>query len=318
MGRINIDEIDRQIVSSLYTDCTRSWNEVASEVNADEEQVTERVDRLSDEGVINQFTAIPDPATLGFPIPSYHFMGLAQNYDTAIKKGMPYFQAFGGSELAMVVLGKYDLILRKLSESDARLNNFMNNLINDPDYPKYEKSETYRVTERIRWRGFDIPEPNRYEVDQYEMDDVERDTLKILRRNGRLRTKPDEIATRIDESPGDVMEAVQRLEDEVILGYSVDIDIERLGWNRAFLGLSSIRGEYEDVIESVCEFSPLNVPYILSGSGFSWAAIAIELVFESLTELDELTDRIRTAGGARETRTLLSTKTLVDDHLSID
>lgn len=318
MHRNSIDEIDRTILSGLYNDCTRDLTELSDKVGIEKGRLDDRIERLEESGIITQFTAIPDPGKMGFPIPSYHFMSLAQNYDEAMKVGMPFFQAFGGSELAMVVLGEYDLILRKLSESDARLNNFMNNLINDPEYPQYETSETYRVTERLRWRGFDVPAEDRYEVEKVELDERERKTLQILRRNGRLRTKPDEIARRIETSPEDALDAVDRLEDEVILGYSIDIDFEQLGWNRAFLGLSSLQGEYEHVIESVREMNSINVPYIVSGSGFNWAHIGIEIVFESIEELDELTDEIRTAGGARETRTFLSTKTLIDDNISIN
>lgn len=312
-----MDDIDRVILTELYSDSVQDRDELASQIDIDREQLDSRIQQLQDDGIITRFSAVPDPGKLGFPIPSYHFMSLAQNYDEAIEKGMPYFQAFSGSELAMIVLGEYDLILRKLSESDARLNNFMNNLINDPDYPKYDKSETYRVTERIRWRGFDISSDNRYEVDTVELSEPEEDVLQILRREGHLRTRPNEIANRIGESPETVIDAINNLEEEVILGYSIDIDFNTIGWNRAFLGLSSLRGEYERVIESVRDMDGLSVPYIVSGSGFNWAHIGVELVFESISELDKLTDEIRTAGGARETRTFLSTKTLVRDDPSL-
>lgn len=318
MSNSRANSINKKILSELYSDSTKDPETVADSIGVPETEYRNQLKELDQSGIIKQYTAVPDPGKLGFPVPSYHFMSLAQNYDEAIKKGMPFFQAFGGSELAMVVLGEYDLVLRKLSSSDARLNNFMNNIINDPDYPKYDKSETYRVTERMRWRGFDIPETDRYEVTQVELTEIEQQTLKILRRNARLRTKPHEIAQRIGASTEEVTDAIDHLEDDVILGYSIDIDYDQLGWHRAWLGLSSLRGGYEEAIKSVKDINPLNVQCIVSGSGFNWAHIGVELVVDSLTELDEVTDKIRRSGSARETRTFLSTKSLVEDRVSID
>lgn len=309
-----MDDVDRTVLAELYTDFTQDRDELADKAGVTRTKLGERIQRLRDQGIINRFEAVPDPGKIGFPVTSYHFISLAQNYNEAVEKGIPYISAFRGSGLAMVVLGEYDLIIRKLCSSDARLNSFMNNLINDPEYPRYDKSETYRVTERIRWRGFDIPGDNRYEVEQAELSEIEKDVLQLLQREGHLRTRPNEIADRIDTSPGAVMDAIDFLEEEVILGYSIDIDFRKIGWNRAFLGLSSLHGEYDHVIKAVRDLNPLHVPYIVSGSGFNWAHLGLELTFESIDQLDELTDNIRINGGARETRTFLSTKTLLNEH----
>lgn len=313
----SVDELDVEIIETLHEDCTQSHTEIADELNEDKTTITDRVERLVDDDIISNYTAVPDPGKIGFPVPSYHFIGLAQNYEEAIEAGMPYFRAFGGSELAMVVLGKYDIILRKLSKSDARLNNFMNNLINDPDYPKHEISQTYRVTERIRWRGFNVPHHDRFEVEPVKLTQDEEKVLKILRGDGRLRTKPDEIASKVDMDPGNVIDTISDLEEKVILGYSIDVNFDKLGWHRGFIGLSSIQGEYNQVVKSLRESDQLYVPYIVSGSGFNWAHLGAELIFKSVSHLDDITDEIRQYGGARSSRTLFSTKTLVSDSVDV-
>lgn len=312
-----MDKLDKNIIRSLYEDSTQTHAELADEYNVDENTVTNRVEKLVEDGVINKYTAIPDPGKIGFPVASYHFLGLAENYEDAIEAGMPYFRAFRGSELAMVMLGEYDVILRKVSQSDTRLNVFMNNLINDPDYPSYDKSRTYRVTERIRWRGFDIPRYDRFEVEPVDLTKEEKEVLRVLRHDGRLRTKPNKIATKIDMSPGDVSDVISDLEEKIILGYSIDVNLNKLGWHRGFIGLSSLRGEYDRVVESLQESSSLHVPYIVSGSGFDWAHLGAELICESVSHLDEMTDRIRQDSGSRTTRTLLSTKALVNETVDV-
>ena len=66
-GRLlRVDPIDQQIVSCLVADARSSYSEIGAVVRLSAPAVKRRVDRLRAAGVIRGFTAVLDPAALGW------------------------------------------------------------------------------------------------------------------------------------------------------------------------------------------------------------------------------------------------------------
>jgi DNA-binding Lrp family transcriptional regulator len=63
---LQIDEVDRQIVASLVADARTSYAEIGIKVSLSAPAVKRRVDRLRSTGVIRNFTAVIDPAAVGW------------------------------------------------------------------------------------------------------------------------------------------------------------------------------------------------------------------------------------------------------------
>ena len=63
---MQIDEVDRQIVASLVADARASYAEIGIKVSLSAPAVKRRVDRLRSTGVIRNFTAVIDPAAVGW------------------------------------------------------------------------------------------------------------------------------------------------------------------------------------------------------------------------------------------------------------
>jgi len=63
---LRLDEIDRQIVAWLQRDARASFRVIGDGVGLSAPAVKRRVDRLVDEGVIQGFTAVTDPRSLGW------------------------------------------------------------------------------------------------------------------------------------------------------------------------------------------------------------------------------------------------------------
>jgi Lrp/AsnC family leucine-responsive transcriptional regulator len=61
-----MDDIDRQILSSLMQDGRRTYDEIASQVGLSPPSVKRRVDRLRTSGALHGFTAVVDHAALGW------------------------------------------------------------------------------------------------------------------------------------------------------------------------------------------------------------------------------------------------------------
>ncbi len=63
---MQIDEVDRRIIASLTLDARASYAEIGLTVSLSAPAVKRRVDRLRAAGVIRSFTAVVDPAAIGW------------------------------------------------------------------------------------------------------------------------------------------------------------------------------------------------------------------------------------------------------------
>ena len=61
-----MDEIDRQILALLIEDGRRTFDDIAGRVKLSAPSVKRRVDRLRESGALRGFTAVVDPAALGW------------------------------------------------------------------------------------------------------------------------------------------------------------------------------------------------------------------------------------------------------------
>ena len=65
-GTLQIDDVDQQIIASLVSDARASYAEIGARVSLSAPAVKRRVDRLRASGVIRGFTAVVDPAAVGW------------------------------------------------------------------------------------------------------------------------------------------------------------------------------------------------------------------------------------------------------------
>jgi|SRR5215217_4136691 len=63
---LQLDEIDKRIIASLVSDARASYAEIGAIVSLSAPAVKRRVDRLRSAGVIRGFTAVIDPAAIGW------------------------------------------------------------------------------------------------------------------------------------------------------------------------------------------------------------------------------------------------------------
>ncbi len=63
---MQLDEVDKRIIASLVSDARASYAEIGAIVSLSAPAVKRRVDRLRAAGVIRGFTAVVDPAAVGW------------------------------------------------------------------------------------------------------------------------------------------------------------------------------------------------------------------------------------------------------------
>lgn len=314
---------NHEILKRLYRDPTQTPQELSEKTDLGEEIIKERINSLEDSGAINRSISVVDPVKVGQELPTYHFASFEENFDNALNEEMSYFSYWKGSQLGMITLGNYDIILRKVSEDSDGADIFATNVLGGSaeDGPNSESlmvdPETYNVNQRIRWHGKNIPEheQRRGQVENNHLTEIEATVLKKIQNDANLRHSPEKLADKLDLEPRDVYKALDQLSDRnVILGDSIEFypSVMDSSWYRAFYGLS-VEKNYDEIVSRLQSSEPLHIPYVMSGNGFSWADLAVELVVPSVELLDQLTDEIRSIEGVKASTTYLSTKELYHD-----
>lgn len=121
---IQLDEISKQIIEQLQEDGRRSYSEIGKHVGLSEAAVRQRVQKLTDAGVM-QVVAVTDPMQLGFfrqAMIGVRVTGDMRTVATALE-ALP--------QVAYVVLtaGSFDILAEVVCESDEDLIVLLNSKI---------------------------------------------------------------------------------------------------------------------------------------------------------------------------------------------
>jgi DNA-binding Lrp family transcriptional regulator len=103
-----LDEVDRKLVELLLTDGRMSVNELAARTHVSRATAYARLDRLRAEGVITGFTAVVDPAKLGFSVAALVLVNVDQQQWREIRDAV---RRLPGLEYLAFTSGGFDLVL---------------------------------------------------------------------------------------------------------------------------------------------------------------------------------------------------------------
>jgi Lrp/AsnC family transcriptional regulator for asnA, asnC and gidA len=115
--RAKIDEVSKQIIEMLQLDGRRPFAEIAEELNVDEESVAQRVQALSESGVIS-VTAVSDPLQLGFARQAMLGITVEKGVEKAVAARLAEVP-----EIVYIVLtaGGFEILAEVVGSSDADL-----------------------------------------------------------------------------------------------------------------------------------------------------------------------------------------------------
>ena len=102
-----IDDIDRRIIVALMEDGRRSFSDLAERCHVSRSTAHARVERLLRIGAITGFTAVVDPATLGFGICALVFVKIHQH---GWRQARDAIAQVAGVESLMMCAGEFDLV----------------------------------------------------------------------------------------------------------------------------------------------------------------------------------------------------------------
>lgn len=122
-GRAALDDTDRAIIELLQADGRMPYTKVAAEVGLTEGAIRQRVQRLTDAGVM-QIVAVTDPLTLG--VRRVAMIGARVSGDaeaTALA-----LAALAEVEYLVATTGRFDLMFEVVTDDDAHLLRLMSQL----------------------------------------------------------------------------------------------------------------------------------------------------------------------------------------------
>lgn len=109
---ITLDRLDLRILEQLQHDAKGGHAALAEAVHLSPSQVSRRVHRLEDEGIIKGYAAVLDPEVLGLDVEAHTLVSLERHdldYGEAFERGI---QAFDEILDCLSVTGEADYILR--------------------------------------------------------------------------------------------------------------------------------------------------------------------------------------------------------------
>ena len=133
---LTLDEVSKAIVEQLQEDGRRSYAEIGKAVGLSEAAVRQRVQRLTDSGVI-QIVAVTDPMQLGFYRQA--MIGIRVTGDTqSVADAVGELEAV---DYVVMTAGSFDLMIEVVCESDDELIELLNTRIRS--IPGVQSTETF-------------------------------------------------------------------------------------------------------------------------------------------------------------------------------
>ncbi|ASJ02850.1 transcriptional regulator [Thermococcus profundus] len=123
--RTGLDEIDKKILMILQENSRSPLREIAREVNLAESTVYERIKKLRERGVIQKFTVVLDPGSLGLNILAFVLIkakaGMYSHVASELKKYRKIVEVYETT-------GDYDMIAKIRTRDSDELNEFLDKI----------------------------------------------------------------------------------------------------------------------------------------------------------------------------------------------
>lgn len=120
-----LDLIDQQLLATLRADGRRSITALASELHLSRSAVHARLDRLADEGVLQGFAPVVDPARVGGSIAAFVLLSGGPGSRLELAPLRAQLQALPHVEYAALVTGEADVLLLVRTDSLEQLRGFL-------------------------------------------------------------------------------------------------------------------------------------------------------------------------------------------------
>ncbi len=228
-----MDGVDKKILYELDFNARQSNKQIAKKARVSEMVVSNRIKKLVDTGVIENFYAKLNGPQLGLlQIKTYFRLhNFTKEKEKEIVKEV---LSKKGVIWVCSLTGRYDLVVAVLVKNVSEYSVKYEEITKDFSDYILERTVTvneagYVFTKAYLMKGMEAKEAKYYPFkDIVELDDINKRLLKILSQDGRMSLI--EISKKLDLGPDAVKYRMKNLEQQgIITGYSAKIDFTKLG-----------------------------------------------------------------------------------------
>ena len=291
---VKIDVKDRKILYHLYENSRQSLNNIGKKVGLSKELVRYRINRLQNEGVIQQYTTRINTAALGYGAIRFYYS--LQFATPEIKKEIIDFFVQNKHTVGIFEFeGKYDLqvgIFSKFPDFSGEINSFYDEI--QKKYRDYldEQIGTALIYIEMFDCSFLLEEKDRkprsfmgIAKPLIKVDDFDIKILRIL--NSDARTPTVDIAKKLNSTVTTIKTRMDKLmKGNIIRKFSIIIDWDKIGYRSYIveINLKNYNKKYE--IMNYVRQNP-NLWFIMGSIGHN-IDLEFEFVLESVTRLHEI------------------------------
>ena len=265
---MSLNNIDKKILLSLIKNSRKSISRISKELHLTREIVIYRISKLESAGIITNHIARINQALFCSGI-ALMTCKLIRFNETRFKEIIIHIQNMHSINWCIETCGTYDIAFtilynnsRDLAESITEVSNHIGANLKEHEITLYieeykfdrsglitEKKEQYNKNKSIEFKNIKM-----------NLDELDIKLLSILAKN--CRTKNVEISKKLKISEDIVRLRIKNLEKkEIILGYTVSLDIEKLGFEAYQAGFK-IEHLNKETINKIKYYSQTN-PYII-------------------------------------------------------
>ncbi len=121
-----LDKVDVQILGLLKKNARESYAEIGREIGLSASSVRERMQRLTDTGVITNFTIQVDHSRLGYPVEAFVLIKL---FASKLKPFIATVNQFEGVEKSYRVTGNQNVLMKVALRNHKHLQDFLDKIM---------------------------------------------------------------------------------------------------------------------------------------------------------------------------------------------
>jgi DNA-binding Lrp family transcriptional regulator len=142
--KVELDELDREILKKLQEDARKSYRELAEELKVATGTIYNRIKRLTDAGVIKGYTVIVDPAKVGLDLTAIVLIQVDGEHLVEVEK-----EIAKAENVCSVydITGEFDAAIIARFENTASLNSFIKSILAMPHIKRTVTSVVLNVVE---------------------------------------------------------------------------------------------------------------------------------------------------------------------------
>lgn len=239
-----LDSKDHRILYNLFLNSRQSLSSIGKKVGLPKNVVKYRIDRLVENKIIQNFTAMIDVFKLGYSVYRLYFV-LQFVSPEKEKEIIEYFTNSENTWRVESSKGRYDLLVTVLVKNHNHFFSFYEDTLKEFRYYFKEIffSQLYEMFGYKQAILFDESSSNkkeyeyRYNGEIVKIDDTDYKILYLISKNTRINSI--EIAKNINTTSSTAISRIKKLiEEGIIQKYSIDIDSNKIGYKSFIVNIS--------------------------------------------------------------------------------